>query len=408
MPRATLRKLIASGAGVFSAILGNVVFFVILARLWTPKEFGQFFFVYSLVTLSALIVDYGYPQRILREAPRQTFRNKIALMRAYRYKAITSIILVILSLIAGYTLDSALPPVMMLAAISASFADFFGSYLRALGRHWNDSINLLVANTALVAAIVTASLAISHELTLMVAAAIYLASRGLHLALSLASATRLMGFRPYKTALKVKGIGKEIAVGHSYAIDVALTRSFGLVDTILLRAFAGEGTVGLYQSGQRLMQGLLPVAQVINNVFLPRISSASRAEVETRLVNYMLLLCFLSGIASLLGFTLAGPKVIAYAFGSDYLPVTEYLWAFGVLCMTRFWAAGLAIAITATGYQSLRTRTNALSLAIAILMIIALCPEYEIWGAIVALTSSNCVLIAIYGYKQYQHRAGAF
>lgn len=390
-------RIVYSAIGVFSAILGNIVYFVVLARQWLPEEFGYFLYIYSLATLLTLVIDYGFPQRVLREVPLFTYRNKINMVKGLSTKALATILMVTFAVMYSFFVDNnELLTIIITATVMGSFADYFSSHLKALHLHKLDSLNLFTINSALVITLLLITAASSRALTLNEAALMLLFSKTGYLLSSGILVSKNLRLRLHSVNIRIFPVPSELKIGASYAIDVALIRSYGILDTIMLRYFAGDSATGIYQSGQRLLQGFLPLAQVYNNVFLPLLSRSHGTIRHRRQAIILLTLSIITGVFGYLLLHYAGQYIVNFIFGNKYIAVLPYLSAFGLIILLRFITSGIAILLTASGNQSRRTILNATSLVILIVSMIALGESHGTWGIIYSILISNAFLITAY------------
>lgn len=395
--RKTGAKIVFSAIGVLSAILGNIVYFVLLARQWIPEEFGYYLYIYSLATLLTLVIDYGFPQRVLREVPLFSFRNKINLIKGVSAKVAATLMVMVFALLFVYFYENKELFVIVIAATAiGSFGDYFSSHMKAMHHHKIDSANLLITNAILILAVFILMDLLGRALTLNEAALLLLTSKSYYLVSSAYFASKILRLPILSAKIRLFAVESEMKKGAPYAMDVTLIRSYGVVDTILLRYFAGDAATGIYQSGQRLLQGFLPLAQVFNNVFLPLLS---RSYDTNRFKKQAIILLSLSGITGVLGlmvFHYAGSYIVNLVFGIKYIEVLPYLSAFGMVIFLRFISSGIAILLTATGNQRKRTTLNALSLVLLIVLMIILGKSQGTWGIIYSIFISNAFLVCAY------------
>lgn len=397
------RRLSASGIGVLSQVLGNVAFFVLLARMWGPSEFGYFIYMYSISSLFVLAVDYGYPQRVLREAPRLGFRNRVNLVAGTSFKCAVALVVIVLTCVISAFGEDVSIIVILLAMLLGSFAEYFSSHIRALGNHYSNSKDIFVSNALLVVTLFTIVKFNDTKLSYLQVSLILLIAKLVYLALSYKKIVSMFDMHLRRIKFRHKLLLSEMRVGFAYAIEVFFVRASGVLDTIILRFIAGDLAVGLYQSGQRMLQGFFPFAQVANNVFMPMLST-SRGKAFRVIAVKLLSVCLVAGGVALAFFVGFGEVLIEMVFGSEYIDIESYLWQFGVLAFLRFASAPLAIVLTCTGNQVFRVKSNAFSIIIMLVLAVILIPAYGIGGITMALIISNLAVIGFYSYGIYIHR----
>lgn len=389
-------KLASSLLGVASQVAGNFLFFVLLANAFGVERFGYFLYLYSIANLLTLLVDYGYPQRILREAGEHSEDRKPDCSSGLVLK-----IFILSTISIGVWLTSLIIQIeiffmVLLAGFAlGSFGDFFGSYIRAAGQHLKDSINLFSATAILILGVWS----VAAELTEIQASIIFLLSKGVYLLLSFlrsCSARVLTGIFERRQIL---AIATELRRGAAYFLDVSLIRMHGVIDTILVRLLLGDLIVGLYQSGQRFLQGFFPMAQVLNNVFLPLLATKNHSNTYARNLKTFVFLNIGLAASCLLFFLLIAPHVLPLILGSDFAGIIPFLWMFGLYGGLRILSAGLAIYLTSIGGQVDRAKANAAALTVLIAFIFLLGILFDLSGIIMALSISNLVLLFMYSFS---------
>ncbi|NTW87903.1 MAG: oligosaccharide flippase family protein [Desulfobulbaceae bacterium] len=390
-----IKRITASSMGVASQMLGNVTFFVLLARMWEPRYFGKFVYIYSLTALLVLAVDYGYPQRVLRDVPRQRFRNRINLINGVSFNVFSAMIVLSLALLQVAIGENPAVFIVTLALVVGSFADYFGSHLRAIGQHKVDSVNIFLSNLLLVTALIVLVFLRSSVLSMVTVSIVLLLAKLLHLALSYDRVVKAFGMRLRRIRLRRVVVKRELLNGFSYAMDIFVLRAYGALDTVLLKFFAGDFAVGVYQSGQRMLQGFLPFAQVVNNVFLPMLSVSKDRRLWVLFVQ-LCLICLIVGSGCAAFFFFLGEWTVKFVFGKAYSGINQYLWQLGMLGFLRFASAPLAIFLTSTGRQPYRIKCNSISIMLMIGCAVVLVPIYGIAGLVFSLIISSVSVIILY------------
>jgi len=379
--------------GVASQVAGNFVYFVLIANIFGPDRFGYYLFSYSIANFLILFVDYGYSQRILREAVnyRQHGVQDCSAGLMFKLLALALMVLVVL-------LTSLFVPVdkffyiLLAGFVLGSFGDYFGSFIRAAGRHLTDSINLFVATSILVLGV----LLLPFEINEIHAAIIFFAAKAAYCALSfwIGRPVRILTNLSGKPLLAIATA--ELKKGFVYFLDVSVIRMYGVLDTILIRLLLGDGIVGLYQSGQRMLQGFFPMVQVLNNVFLPLLAANGP---EARSIYFPKVFSALNiglAICCLAFFLWVAPILLPLLFGNDFIGITPFLWMFGMYGALRILSAGLAIYLTAIGGQVDRAKANIIALLVLIVCICFLGGLFELAGVIASLSISNSILLILY------------
>src|SRR6266513_586501 len=126
-------------ASLVVRLLTNVFVFVVLARVWGPREFGEFMYPFTVATLLVMIVDYGFGLQLVRDVGRSPHRVQDLVHSATGTKLLLTVGTVVLLGVAGRRLapDTSqqwLLWLLLAAAGANSFGLFFSLPFRGLGR----------------------------------------------------------------------------------------------------------------------------------------------------------------------------------------------------------------------------------------------------------------------------------
>lgn len=390
-----VRKLLYSATGLAAALIGNAIIFLIIARSVNVANFGIFAKTYVTASLLCLLVDFGYPQRILRDLPQYAERFGGLPARVLHLKALLAILLSIAAAPLGLALD--LEPVLFailwIGLLMTSFGHVGGVVLRASERHGADGRNLLTAN--LLGVVCAVALMISGVATILPFASVFVVTGGAYLVLSGISARRrirLVGERFERGA-----VAEEFRRGISYASDVLVVRAYGFADVLILSLFSGPVGVGLYQLGQKLMQIMLPTAQVITNVMLPRLSRKNAAG-ALALGDLGMLTLAIGGFGLAMGivFHQFAGLAIDWLLTPGYGPVKALVPIFALTIGARIASVAPSIWLVAAGRQRERLVMNSLNLAIFLALCTVLSARGGAAGTALATAISAVLWMTMY------------
>ncbi|MAC59652.1 MAG: hypothetical protein CMH85_15560 [Novosphingobium sp.] len=385
-----------SALGIFSTILGNALIFLIVARALSPSEFGKYGQAYAVCSMFGLVVDFGYPQRLLRDLPHYVAEHGNVPARILHLKLVLTALVTPVTLGLSIFLAGGawvLGAILWVGIALISYGNFFGSVMRADGRHVRDSINLLIAN--LLGAATTGIIALApspspKELALgtLVIGLTYL---------PLARLSALATARIVPEPVSLAKLREEFFGGITYASDIFVARAYGFADVILLSAMVAPASVGIYQLGQKLMQIALPFAQAFNNVLLPIFARQFHRGAQSKAASLApIIIMGTAGLIGFLMFSLIGPLVIGLAFSPAYHPLKTLMPLFGGVILIRFITASLAILMTSSGMQSTRLRINALALITFVPSALALSSLFGLSGMLAALIASAALSASLY------------
>jgi O-antigen/teichoic acid export membrane protein len=341
---------------VASRLLTSLFLFVLLARLWGPEEFGLFSFIFSVATMVALLVDFGFQGYLLREIGAHSDRAGILVSEALSTKLVLlglSFFIVFISLLCFRSSPGvwiALP--LLLAAFSVSFSEFFISPLRALGRYELETGIVTTGNFMLFA--VAGSAAYFGENSLEVAWLIA-SVRVLQFGISAFVCRNIvsdMVWRPSGFGISW-GVAKK---AFPYGFDSALVVAWNHIDVIVVRILYGDHVVGVYAAGQKIVQGACALAPIIGNVMIPRLAKEAKAENPKLIATSRTTTRLLFGMGGLFAIPILvfSGQIGSLVFGSSFAPLSGYLFFFGLVIVFRYLAAGYGVLVTAVGLQSKR------------------------------------------------------
>lgn len=388
-------RMLVSGFGIASQVLGNVVFFIILASAWPPDTFGRFSFWYAVSTVAALSVDYGYCARVLREVPIARGFTRRNLNRGLAFKVFMSATVLTSSIVAAAFVE--LPPffwLLLSAMILRSVGEYFGCHLRAIGQHAIDTIGLFASNLFMVLLLVAVQ-TLRAELSPEMASLVLFGAKVLYAVVTFRAIVPRWKVDFRILTLSWKTVRYEARVGSPYAGDALVARAYGTLDVVVLNILAGPAAVGLYQSGQRLLQGFLPVAGVFTNVFLPVLTNPASRHYRASLA-VLWVASVSAGLICAGFFFWVAPSVVPLVFSPAYSAIVPELASFGIIGLLRFVSAPSAVVLTALGYQKVRTIVNIVSLATMLIAAFVFVRSEGMPGLLDAVLLSNALLAVLY------------
>lgn len=362
------RNFLFTGLSIGSRLLTGLVVFIVLARSWGPELFGLFSFVFGVVSLLTLIVDFGYAAYVLREVGADPTDLPNIYHGGVRAKVRLTVFVLLVALTVSIVASNTFPPQiflpMMLSGILLSFADYHVAPLRALGAYALES--KIIVSYNLIQFVVIGSIAILGGGVKLVAAA-YVVTRAAYLLIAWRSLTSLVPLLSTLSSTSRKA-SSSLRSSFPYALDSALTISWNQLDIVLVRVLYGAHTAGIYAAGQKLLQGACALAPVIGNVMIPRLAKlAATANPEFETVARMTtILMGVSGLLLSAPLLIFSDCLIETLFGSQYAELEEILMVFGVLILVKFASAGYGALLTSLGLQTRRTIYQACGLMVFI------------------------------------------
>lgn len=389
-----LKNIAFMGISTLVRLVFGLLTFAIMARLLGPNEFGVLMFWLSVATLLSLVANYGFTPYVLREIGADRTSANTVMGEVLSAKMLVCGVIVLGSLL-NFPLIAenvrAIFLLMTLAMLVDSVTDFLNVGYRATNRF---SAETRIATIASICQFFIVAGAIWYRSEILIAASAFLASRILVLLITWADQAQY--FARLRPSPASQALGR-LKAAFSYAYDFGLQSLIGQVDSLVLNYFVGPVAVGLHQAGIRIFLGGGQIANVLGNVFIPKLSSLQSEPLAFNRQAHMLQTAFLgSGAAFGLTLAIGADPIVQLLYGSAYLALVPMLPWFGLLFFVRFFAAAYGVLLTSAGKQSLRAKANLVHWLAILLAAWWLVPQLGNMGWILALTLGNLLLAAIY------------
>lgn len=393
----TLTSILLMGVIVLTRLGGTLLAFVVLARFLSLSDFGSFVSGYSLAMIVAVAVDYGFSHSLLRDvgADRGNASNYIS--GGLRAKFVLSA----LAIATAPVLASWFYPgtnavvfyILICFAMFNSFAEFFGTALRALGRYHEEAITQSLCTLGMFAGMFIGGY---NGLTAAGFAVVLAASKLVQLAVLFMILVN--NVRVEKVLSNWGDSFAELRRCMPYAADQGTGKLLDNVDILIVSHALGPAAAGIYQAGQKLMLGLSAFAMVLSNVFLPRLASASNGDATQfrSLALKMAALMTMTGLAGSLIFVVNPRTLVDFIFGEGFSALAPLMPHFAILLVLRYLAGVFGILLTALGMQSVRLLANLVSLALVLITAFWLIQQFGIGGMIYSQIAAVIVLTVIY------------
>lgn len=391
---AALKDLAFMGTSTLVRLVFGLLTFAIMARLLGPNVFGILMFWLSVATLLSLAANYGFTPYVLREIGADRSSANTVMGEVLSAKMLVCSVIVVCSLIALPLIAEGARAVfllMTLAMLVDSITDFFNVGYRATNRFGSET---RIATVASVSQFFIVAGAIWYRNELLVAASAFLVSRVLVLSMTWADqAQYFASLRPGPLPHALR----RLKAAFSYAYDFGLQSLIGQVDSLVLNHFVGPVAVGLHQAGMRIFLGGGQIANVLGNVFIPKLSGLQGDPASFNAQAHKLQSAFLaSGALFGLSLAIAATPIVHMLYGKAYVALIPVLPWFGLLFFVRFFAAAYGVLLTAAGKQSLRAKANLFHWLAILFSALWLVPLLGNIGWILALTVGNVLLATIY------------
>lgn len=374
---------------------------LILARTLGPTDFGFISIVITWSTIVALVTDYGFGMRALRDigAERERAGEIMSSSLAAKTLLVIPACLVLVPLILlglDLTTEERIAAVLfLLGQLAFSYGDLTLTVFRSIGQFQRET--RIVVVTALLHFVLIA-LAILLRNDVIAVGLAFLVSRLIYAAMALGALSRLVHLGSILRSTR-QAITQRFTSSTSFAVDSGATNIFAQLDVILVNHLAGREAAGIYFAGSRLLQGAVPFSVLLASVHIPRFAHRLHTGARDLLrygarieLEYVVL-----GLIFALAFYFIGPLFTNHFLGPDYAELNTLWLAFACFTAARFVAAGLGVQLMALGTGFLRTFGILASGVITVACYWWFIPLYGIQAAPWVSTLGMVVLTIIYG-----------
>ncbi len=375
---------------------------LILARTLGPTDFGFISIVITWSTIVALVTDYGFGMRALRDIGAERERAGEIMSASLAAKTLLvlpacAILLPVILFVLDLSMAERVASVLfLLGTLASSYGDLALTVFRSIGQFQRET--RIVVVTALIH-FVLIGLAIVLRNDVVAIGLAFLVSRLIYAAGALRALAKIVHLAGIvRNSWQV--LAERFKSSTSFAVDSGATNIFAQLDVILVNHLAGREAAGIYFAGSRLLQGAVPFSVLLASVHIPRF--AYRLHNQSReLVRYgarILGEYVVMGLIFALAFYFIGPLFTDYFLGASYAELNTLWLAFACFTFARFVAAGLGVQLMAMGTGFLRTFGIIFSGVITVACYWIFIPGHGIQAAPWVSTLGMAVLTLIYGY----------
>jgi len=308
------------GSRLFRALI-----IIYAARILGVGEYGIFSYVLGLAGFFTLFADVGVNSILTRDITKHPDKADNYFATAFWIKIfllLVSSILVIF--VAPYfsKIEGAkiLIPLVALLNFFDGIREFSSAYFRAKERMELEAFTITLTNIAIT---VFGIIVLSFQTNAKALVITYILSAGTGTIASIALLKKQFSkvIKFFKSDLIKEIISSAWPIALLSIIGIFMTN----IDVIMLGFFKTGQEVGLYSSGQRIIQILYTLPAIISTSFFPVISRfvGQKDNIKTRLlIEKGLTVVFLIGMPLIIGGIILGENIINLLYGSEYLPAT--------------------------------------------------------------------------------------
>ena len=379
-------------------VLASTVLFIVLAHTWGPEAFGLFMYPFTIAAIVVKLVDYGFALQLMRDIGHSPTEARRIMGLAFGAKLLLIVPTALVAIVVGITLPHQGPygvlfALLLFDALANSFALFFNTPLRALGRFDTEACIIAGANVALFSVVVTG---VAFGAGTVACATFFVIVRLGYLAAAWIGCSRVLGgrLRPEWTR---EPLMRTLKQGFPFAVHVTVGTLGVHVETIMIQHYMGASAVGLYQAGVRIVLGALLIADALNNVYLEALARTGRdgtglQQLASRMTRHMLVLGVLAFLCTIGG----SDWIVRLLYSNTYDALIPLLPFFGLLMLIRYGGTSYGTLLTLADRQLIRALAVIGMVVLSVAINAALIPRFGLIGAIVAAIFSHIALYSVY------------
>ncbi len=391
LARNTLWMLLAQGL----RIVLQAGYFVIIARVLGPEQYGAFVGATSLVAILAPFASLGSGNLLIKNVSRnrgsfaEYWGNALLMIVVSGFGLFALVLLIAPALLPKTIPLSLIVLVCLTDLIFARVLDVAGQAFQAvLWLSKTAQLNILPQVTRLIAAFTLMSLFTHPQAQTWTF--LYLISTAVSALIALLMVHRLLG----KPKLALSRIKLEIAEGFYFSIGLSAQTVYNDIDKTMLARLASLQATGIYASAYRLIDvAFVPVRSLLAAAYAKFFQHGATGITGTMDFSKRLLpLAGLYGVGVGIALFFLAP-VVPYILGNEYQEAGQALQWLAPLPLLKALHYFAADTLTGAGFQGLRSAVQVIVAAFNILVNLWLIPLYSWRGAAWSSLASDTFLV---------------
>jgi O-antigen/teichoic acid export membrane protein len=381
---------------------GQLVIFLVLAKIFPVSSFGVFSFYFALAGLCALIGDYGSSTFALPLMSEMKRPLKRVFVEVFFFRFTTSAIAMLVGgtifAVASGVDDVFLFCACFLTVFVSGLGDFTLLPFRA-ARAYVDEATASILNTSVYVVAITVVALATHDIALV--AVTYLISRLVSFAIILQLWKRVVGRldQPDDTeAGRRPSFARNLGDHFPYLADALLTASINYLDTLLIGALVSVEAVAAYQIPAKTMQLGLIVVQVAVAIYVPSIVRETDKTKLKKIERRMITELTIAGTAMSIGVAFVLPIFVDFFFHSDYSLSFATWVGFAIALWLRLAASGYGIILIALRRPAFRIIGQSMVLAMFVAATLLSAPRFGLLGVAYSFSSAMFIALLFYVY----------
>lgn len=373
-------------------------YFLVVARFLQPERTGLYAAALSLVTIFAVVADFGTPSIVIREVARRPEEALPFVRRALAVKIPMTLLAILLAFFASNALGYAPAErelVMLAAGVLAcdSISVFFYGVLRGLHRLEYEALGMMMGQLVTLTVGLIA-LAIHPTLPMLILA---LTVGSLSNAiLSSIQVVRRLGWKALLPAWTTEGIRAVIKEAWPFFLAAAFVKVYSSLDLQFLKWFFGNTIAGLYSVAYKFTFAFqfLPLAFVAAlypgmSALVGKKDTEGLGRLFESATRYLLLLA----VPLAFGLSLVAQGAVAL-LGPQYAEAVPVLRVMPFILLPSFLDFPIGSLLNASGRQRTKTAIFGVTLLLNFALDFFLVPKFAMFGAIGGSFASLCFLVA--------------
>lgn len=355
---------------------GGLLTFILFARNLSPEPFGLIATAMAYSAFVSIVTDFGLGTSAIREAAAAPEHTREVMADVLAVKGFLTLLV---GLLGGLLLALLMPPGRLLVyalIFSGALAYSFGELMLVAARanqKFGIEVNI-VLTTSIAMLLLLGGVAVLTKSATAVSVAFAVTRFG-YLILVLSALRTWIG-NPFSR--EWRDITSCIKRASSYAVDSLLTSLATQIDVLLFGVFLSLHDMGIYQSGARLVQVILPFAVALSTVYLPGLVAAHAQGRDGDYVrNAERLTWEFTGLALLggAGFAFVAPIATNLLYGKAYSALHPLWDGFAVFAALRLAASSYGIQMAALGHIKFRLLSNISAISVLFLTTLLILPS---------------------------------
>lgn len=371
-----------------------------MAKKLNLDDFGSFSLAFIFSSFLISIFDYGFNLKSLTFAGKDLDKVNKQLSKMISAKVVVSIlgflIFLIFLLFNNYNKFTIITIIILgVSAIPVSFGNFFVNSFKIIHNYKNEAIGFVIQSSLILILIVLNEFL--GENNIIYYASFIAFARIIYLLYAV-----IIFKKSFSIVIQftLKPILKTLIENGPYAVHLILSASIIYIDTFILSLLSTLQDVGLYQAGIRIIMAAMLIAVILNDAFIPEISSLTtdKKSVVKKLRSLFKFVLLFALITAVFIYYFKN-TIITLLFTEDYLVLNSYIYYIISILFLRYIGIVPGVILTSFNHQKIRAIAVVIGVLTSVSLNLFLIPIFGIEGAFISSLFAHIVLNIIYVSK---------